>query len=385
MVCPNCGSNNREGATFCTQCGSSTQKPGSKSKSIFKWAGIGCGSLIGFFVIIVIIVAIVSSGDDGNVATEGTPASVATPTPVPIMVSARELYQAYDSNEVAADLKYKGKTALIDGSISSITEAGSKYDIKLSTDEVFSFTEIVCKVDKSLVESVIALSEGQYITVMGMIKGKSISDIVVEDCSVQDSPQSVAPAPVPTESMTVPTVGSTSPPTVEPTPGPTHPLTLIPTPSPTSTPTPNQTPTPIIVSAGELYQDYESNEVAAKATYEGKTALIDGSISSITEAGGKYDVKLSTDEVFSLTSIVCKMDRSQVESVIALSDGQYVTVMGMIKGKSISDIVVEDCSVQDSPQSVAPAPVPTESPTAKPVPIVGPIPTPTLTTKPLRM
>ena len=187
--------------------------------------------------------------------------------------------------------------------------------------------------------------------------------------------------------MTVPTVGSTSPPTVESTPGPTHPLTLIPTPSPTSTPTPNQTPTPIIVSAGELYQDYESNEVAAKATYEGKTALIDGSISSITEAGGKYDVKLSTDEVFSLTSIVCKVDRSQVESVIALSDGQYVTVMGMIKGKSISDIVVEDCSVQDSPQSVAPAPVPTESPTAKPVPIVGPIPTPilTLTTEPLRM
>ena len=146
--------------------------------------------MIGFFVIIVIIVAIVSSGDDGNVATEGTSASVATPTPVPMMVSARELYQAYDSNEVAADLKYKGKTALIDGSISSITEAGSKYDIKLSTDEAFSFTEIVCKVDKSLVESVIALSEGQYITVMGMIKARA-SPILwwkIAQCRIPRSP-----------------------------------------------------------------------------------------------------------------------------------------------------------------------------------------------------
>ena len=127
------------------------------------------------------------ASDTSGPSATPTPTSVPTPTPAPIVVSAEELYQAYDNNEVAAKAEYEGKTALITGSVSSITEAGSKYDVKLSTDEIFSITEIVCKVDKSQVASVIELSEGQYITVLGRIKGKSIIDIVVEDCSVQDS------------------------------------------------------------------------------------------------------------------------------------------------------------------------------------------------------
>ena len=113
------------------------------------------------------------------------PAPTATTTPVPITVSATELRLAYENNEVAAKQKFEGQMALITGTISSVTEAGSKYDVKLSTDEFISITEIVCKVNQDEIDSVVALNEGELITVLGRVKGKGIFDIEVQDCSVR--------------------------------------------------------------------------------------------------------------------------------------------------------------------------------------------------------
>lgn len=127
---------------------------------------------------------IACSGNSGPQPT-ATPTPVPTPTPIPITVSATDLRLAYENNEVAAKAKYEGKTALITGAVSSVTEAGSKYDVKLSTDEFISITSIVCKVAKGEVNSVVALNEGQTITVYGKVKGKGIFDIEVEDCSVR--------------------------------------------------------------------------------------------------------------------------------------------------------------------------------------------------------
>ena len=131
-----------------------------------------------FFVFLV-----ACSGESGPAPT-GTPTPVPTPTPIPISVSAAELRVAYENNEVAAKQKFEGQIALITGAVYSVTEAGSKYDVKLSTDEFLSITNIVCKVDKSEVDSVLTLNEGQTITVLGKVKGKGIFDIEVEDCSV---------------------------------------------------------------------------------------------------------------------------------------------------------------------------------------------------------
>ena len=124
--------------------------------------------------------------------------------------------------------------------------------------------------------------------------------------------------------------------------------TPIPAPTPTFTPVPTPTPIPLEVTAEEIYQEYDSNEVAAKAKYAGQTALISGSISSVTEAGGGYDVKLETDEVFSVMEIVCKVDKSHVDSVIVLSEGQQVVIFGKIKGKGLFDVEVMECTVRES-------------------------------------
>ena len=116
-----------------------------------------------------------------------------------------------------------------------------------------------------------------------------------------------------------------------------------PTPEPTATPIPTATPLPR-VSASELARAYEANEVAAKTKYEEKVALVTGEVRSITDARGKYDVKLLTGDVW--TDIVCKVEISEVDSVTALEKGQVVTVLGKIKGKGFVDIVVDPCSIQ---------------------------------------
>ena len=146
------------------------------------------------FGAIILLVAILVSGcspspDEPNPpAIPPTPTSVpptATPTPTPIQISATDLIQAYEDNEVAAQSKYAGQTALVTGEVSSITEAGSKYDVDLRTDEIFHLSDVVCKVSKDYEASMINLTSGQTLTVAGTIKGKGIFDIVIEPCVIQ--------------------------------------------------------------------------------------------------------------------------------------------------------------------------------------------------------
>ena len=58
MDCPNCGSEGSERAAFCTQCGASLPKRPGRARSFFKWGGIGCGGLLGLFIVVVIVAAL---------------------------------------------------------------------------------------------------------------------------------------------------------------------------------------------------------------------------------------------------------------------------------------------------------------------------------------
>ncbi len=171
------------------------------------------------------------------VAATPAPAPTPTPTPFALAVSVDELVADYDGNQVAAGLKYEDKRALITGAVFSITEDGDNYDVKMrnnpATLEEISFISVVCKVDDREVDAVIALREGQEITVSGLIEGQSIIDIVVTDCSVQ--------ATQPLATVSIPT------PTPEPTSTPTPELTPIPTTAPTATPSLEPTPTSTVV------------------------------------------------------------------------------------------------------------------------------------------
>lgn len=180
-----------------------------------------------------------------------TPTPAPTPTPAALAVSVDELVADYDGNQVAAGLKYEDKRALITGTVSSITEDGDDYDVKMrnnpATLDEISFISVVCKVDSSEVDAIIALREGQEITVLGRVEGQSIIDIVVTDCSVQSiQPVATAAIPTPTLAPTLTLVPTpTDIPTLTPEPTPTRIPTPTPTAGPTATPTPEPTPTPI--------------------------------------------------------------------------------------------------------------------------------------------
>ncbi len=150
-----------------------------------------------------------------------------------------------------------------------------------------------------------------------------------------------------------------------------------------SGPEPTRAPTPFSVSATALQSEKERNEVAWEGKFVDKFVLITGSISSITEAGNKYDVKLETANF--TVDVVCKVDKAEESTVLSLQRGQTVSVLGRVTDDGILDIVVEDCSVATSDESPPSAgrsstpaaftliatPAPTYIPAATPVATLG--------------
>ena len=129
----------------------------------------------------------------------GGPEDTPAPTPIPLSITAIDLYSAKEGNEADWNLNYVDKRALISGEITSIEKAGSNYDVKLAaeskvpgiTGTVNPFTgeytgaDIVCKVDESMASTVSQLQEGNEITVLATITNDGFIDLVVKECSVR--------------------------------------------------------------------------------------------------------------------------------------------------------------------------------------------------------
>lgn len=209
---------------------------------------------LSLFLFSALLLACGSRAAPADPAAPPTATPAPTPTPVPIQVSALELYQAWESNQVAAEAKYKDQWVLVTGKISNIAEASGGYDVKLGTED-FSLTEIVCKVDASQVDTVLSLQEGQYIAIHGVLEGQGFVDIVVQNCAVRDVQESIALAQEEPAAAAEPQAPTASPEpnpidTPDPTPEPTGasepaaPREPTPTPQPTPTPEPTATPEP---------------------------------------------------------------------------------------------------------------------------------------------
>ena len=169
-------------------------------RRILKWTGIVIGSLVGLFILLIVLVAVFAGDDNGSRAntptsratsvpqaarTPVTPVPTATrrPTPTPIRVTANALERQHEANEVSWKSKYVDRYVLITGSISSITEAGSQYDVKLNTDNIW--VNIVCKVGQSGRSSILEIAKGETITVYGLVTNDGIIDIVVRNCTIR--------------------------------------------------------------------------------------------------------------------------------------------------------------------------------------------------------
>ena len=210
-------------------------------KRILKWTGIVIGSLLGLLILLVVLVGVFAGeGDEGQVqapttretsvpqaermtVTPGptaTPRPTATrqPTPTPIRVTANALERQHEANEVSWESKYVDRYVLITGSISSITEAGNQYDVKLNTDNIW--VDVVCKVGQSGRSSVLELAKGETITVYGLVTNAGIIDIVVRDCTIKP-PEFDSTSEQGQTRLATPAIISVPRPTATPNPTPT--------------------------------------------------------------------------------------------------------------------------------------------------------------------
>ena len=258
------------------------------------------GAIISLSLIIILSFLALACGggaSPSNVGSNDVAVPTQSPTLTPVSVSADAMQSEKELNEVAWTSKYNDNLALITGTISSITEAGNKYDVKLETD---NFTvSIVCKVDETNESAVLSLQRGQTVTVLGRVTDDGIIDIVVKDCSIASSDRAAQP---PSQAQ----ISSTEPPrlqtpvaavTAQAAPATKSPTATLPprdtaaattqvpalaSPTPTLTPTMLPTPTAIPagttldnpVAAGEVLQGSDGTEVIVTRILEDATDTV---------------------------------------------------------------------------------------------------------------
>ncbi len=139
------------------------------------------------FIVLIIIGALMgedtSTTDTNN--TVDTSAAIENNAPVEtVAVTARELFSAYESNEVAADKQFKGKMLEVTGTISSIDSGfGDGAIVQLSTGN--DFQSVSAQGDDSFTDVAATLSKGQQITMICKGDGEVIGSPMLGDCVVQ--------------------------------------------------------------------------------------------------------------------------------------------------------------------------------------------------------
>lgn len=98
-------------------------------------------------------------------------------------ISADQLYSDYNSNEVAADAKYKGKVVIVSGRIQDIGKDIVDDAYIIIGGEGF-LDRVQCMFTKGQQSSVASLSKGQHVRVKGEVAGK-MGNVLVNKCTLQ--------------------------------------------------------------------------------------------------------------------------------------------------------------------------------------------------------
>jgi len=124
-------------------------------KNIASVTGIGLFSLFA--------IASVDDSPSSNVTTSKVKEAAAE-----FKVTAREVAQAYNENEVAANLKYENKVGEVTGTIEDISKDFGSYNILLNA---LDFTGVVLRFDGDVSAQLAELKTGQRITAKGVCDG----------------------------------------------------------------------------------------------------------------------------------------------------------------------------------------------------------------------
>lgn len=121
-----------------------------------------------------------SGNQNSNRVTTTNVSNEVKATPTPEKISARDLADDFDTNQVAAKDKWKDKLVEFSAQISNITDSGiSFYNV---ASKQFSVTQISCRIQDK--QQLLPLKNGQTVTVRGIVGGQTVGVIDVNSCEV---------------------------------------------------------------------------------------------------------------------------------------------------------------------------------------------------------
>lgn len=183
VQCKTCGADIAKSAKVCPRCGAKQRKH----------------TVLGvIFVVLGILLIAAAIGND-----ESEPKKTGDSTPPqsqsesnkgneqkeepPIEITARELWSAYDENEVNADNLYKKKTISVTGTVFEIGKdlLTDTPFIALKAGDSLGIYAIQCFFqDSSENEKISAVKDGDTVSIVGTCNGKSIN-VMLRDCTIK--------------------------------------------------------------------------------------------------------------------------------------------------------------------------------------------------------
>jgi len=221
MYCQKCGNEIDEKAVACPHCGNvlaPSKKPMSSGIVILllflffpvglylMWAKTNWSKVAKIIVTVVIaLVAVASLAESetdtpqkdpitpsasqsqketiGNQEKETTGSTMAVdPYADAIVITADDLFAAYDTNEVAADKQYKGKVLKITGTIQDIGK-DILDDTYITLDTGDFIYSIQCYFKNNQLDAVAALAKDQEVTLIGTCNGQTLN-VVIKNCVI---------------------------------------------------------------------------------------------------------------------------------------------------------------------------------------------------------
>lgn len=188
VQCEKCGQIYSGDASNCPKCFEKNKKYTPKWKRI-----IGIILLIFLALCGIGLLSSIFGEDDSNVTDGGVSSSYNevennandAPEIEYIEVTANDLWNAFDENEVAAEEKYNGKPVKVTGVISEINSAGTltSASILLRADNAFIGC-VQCNFNSSNAKALADLQKGQSVTITGTCGKLSITNVMITGCEV---------------------------------------------------------------------------------------------------------------------------------------------------------------------------------------------------------
>ena len=132
-------------------------------------------------ILVIILIGIIGNmGGNGKSGSKNSQTSSPTPIPVAMKITARQLADDFDSNQVAAEVNWQDKLVEFSAKVSNITDSGiSFYDVATKD---FSMAQISCHISDK--QQLLSIKNGQTITVRGIVGKQTIGVIDLNDCEV---------------------------------------------------------------------------------------------------------------------------------------------------------------------------------------------------------